>query len=426
MTVNSMNVNLNKKLLVVLCTLFTGSVHADDLAINPNFRSGDIISADTFNQIFETIEKINRSVVDSDLLGVWSCDAMTTREINGWESNGLFYVLKNAQVNFSTSDESISSFETPYTISTSSPSPFRMFDNAFSAEYSLYKNMLFTKTDYQDETQARIFTVNVVTPSKIEFVFQETSAQSFPARYSSFITCESIEAVPAQPSLPIISQNGNITLSWTDNSDDEIGFNIYRKADNENEYSLLNVTTETSYIDNEVNEGQRYSYKVSSYNSNGESTFTNEIEISSDTTPPIVVSITPSTDNLLAIDDRTFTITFSENITTVCPSGDFSDAMPGGYCDTEGGPVTGIAGIERNDARSFVIGGYYFGSSQGSLTISGSAMGSAELFQPNQTFELRINKEWIQDINGVQMTEDKVFTFSVGDVQNNPQCPPNC
>lgn len=415
---------LTKSIIFIIFLFSLRVANADDLSLNPNFQSGDIISADTFNQIFDTIERINRTVVDEDLVGVWSCDAMTTREINGWESNGLFYVLKDAQVNFTASNDGNSSFDTPYSISTSSPSPFRMFDAAFNAEYSLYKNMLFTKTNYESETQARIYTVDLITPDKVEFVFLETSAQSFPARYSSFISCESAEAVPAQPISPSLTQNGAIEFSWVDNSDDETGFNVYRKSSDETQFSLLTVTTETSYVDSDVTEGLRYTYRVSSYNDNGESTFTNDVEIGSDTIPPSVVSITPATDTVLAVDDRTFTVTFSEKVSAFCPSGEAGG--PGDYCLTEGGPITGVAGIERNNAREFVIGGYFFGSNQGSLTISGSVMGSAELFQPNQTFEIRVNKEWIKDINGVQMAEDRVFTFTVGETQNNPNCPPNC
>ena len=74
-----MNVTLIKLLIVILMTAAWTSVQADDLKIADDFKSGDLVSADTFNQIFDTIEKINRTVKDSDLVGVWSCNAMTTR-----------------------------------------------------------------------------------------------------------------------------------------------------------------------------------------------------------------------------------------------------------------------------------------------------------------------------------------------------------
>ena len=52
------------------------SVQADDLKVADDFESGDLVSAETFNQIFDTLEKINRTVKDSDLVGVWSCSSL--------------------------------------------------------------------------------------------------------------------------------------------------------------------------------------------------------------------------------------------------------------------------------------------------------------------------------------------------------------
>ena len=64
---------MNKVLLGTLIALVYVSSYADDLKIADDFKSGDLVSADTFNQIFDTIEKINRTVVDTDLVGVWTC-----------------------------------------------------------------------------------------------------------------------------------------------------------------------------------------------------------------------------------------------------------------------------------------------------------------------------------------------------------------
>ena len=69
------SVSLNKLLFGTLFAVACISSHADDLIIADDFKSGDLVSADTFNQIFDTIEKVNRTIVDSDLVGVWSCNA---------------------------------------------------------------------------------------------------------------------------------------------------------------------------------------------------------------------------------------------------------------------------------------------------------------------------------------------------------------
>lgn len=56
--------------LFTLMLLLTTSIsHADDYVWGEEFKEGDIISAATFNQIFNTLETINRTVKDSDLVG---------------------------------------------------------------------------------------------------------------------------------------------------------------------------------------------------------------------------------------------------------------------------------------------------------------------------------------------------------------------
>ena len=116
---------LHLSLFTLILLLTTSISHADDYVWGEEFKEGDVISAATFNQIFNTLEKINRTVKDSDLVGTWSCNAITTRNTDGWTNKGAFYQLTNAQVTF-TSSGSSSSIESPYTISTSAPSPFKI------------------------------------------------------------------------------------------------------------------------------------------------------------------------------------------------------------------------------------------------------------------------------------------------------------
>jgi hypothetical protein len=55
------NAGLNRLLLGTLIALLCINTYADDLKVADDFESGDLVSADTFNQIFDTIEKINRT-----------------------------------------------------------------------------------------------------------------------------------------------------------------------------------------------------------------------------------------------------------------------------------------------------------------------------------------------------------------------------
>ena len=312
---------MNKLLLGTLTALLCINTYADDLKIADDFESGDLVSADTFNQIFDTIERINRTVVDTDLVGVWSCNAMTSRNTSGWTSKGLFYILENAQVNLAASSAS-TSLESAYTISTSSPSPFkRTLTSAFSGTYVLYNNKLFTKQT--DESEARIWDVNIISPTRFELTFLETSAQSFPTNYASFITCDSAEAVPASPTSPTATNNKTgINLAWTDASSDEKGFKVYRKLSGETEAKVIATQTAATYSDTDLTEGQTAYYQVVAYNDNGESAKSKTVSATLDATPPTVVSTTPENNGTGSRQLRSVVVTFSEKVEIFCPAGD--------------------------------------------------------------------------------------------------------
>ena len=60
-----------KKYLLTTILAFTFQyANSDDFTWGEEFKEGDTISAEVFNQIFTTIEKISRTVVDTDLLGI--------------------------------------------------------------------------------------------------------------------------------------------------------------------------------------------------------------------------------------------------------------------------------------------------------------------------------------------------------------------
>jgi len=397
------------------------SSYADDLKVADDFKSGDLVSADTFNQIFDTIEKINRTVVDTDLVGVWSCDAMTTRNTTGWTSKSLFYILENAQVNL-TASSSPTSLESAYTISTSSPSPFkRTLASAFSGTYILYNNKLFTKQ--ADESEARIWDVNIISPTRFELTFLETSAQSFPTNYASFITCDSAEAVPASPTAPTATNNKTgINLAWTDSSSDETGFKVYRKLSSETEAKVIATQTAVTYSDTDLSEGQTAYYQVTAYNDNGDSAKSKAVSATLDSTAPTVVSTTPENNGTGSRQLRSVVVTFSEKVEIFCPAGDQYTDM---NCPSSGNAISFTALVEgssRTVSTKSITSGY-----GGSTTLSMTTMGSAERFDANQTgITVTVDKDWIRDANGVQMTEDFQFNFNVDASLDNPSCPPSC
>jgi hypothetical protein len=412
---------LNKLLVGTLLAFASIGSYADDLKVADDFKSGDLVSADTFNQIFDTIEKINRTVVDSDLVGVWSCDAMTTRNTNGWTSKSLFYILENSQVNL-TASSSATSLESAYTISTSSPSPFkRTLASAFSGTYILYNNKLFTKQ--ADESEARIWDVNIISSTRFELTFLETSAQSFPTNYASFITCDSAEAVPASPTAPTATNNKTgINLAWTDSSSDETGFKVYRKLSTETEAKVIATQTAVTYSDTDLTEGQTAYYQVTAYNDNGDSAKSKVVSATLDSTAPTVVSTTPENNGTGSRQLRSVVVTFSEKVEIFCPAGDQYTDM---NCPSSGNAISFTALVEgssRTVSTKSITSGH-----GGSTTLSMTTMGSAERFDANQSgITVTVNKDWIRDANRVQLAEDFQFNFNVDASLDNPSCPPSC
>jgi len=89
---------------------------------------------------------------------------------------------------------------------------------------------------------------------------------------------------PAAPSgaalVNVVSSDHVVNITWKDNSTDEDGFKLYRSADGINfnvVQTLLadQVNVNDSFLDEQAN----YYYKLTSYNSNGESAFSNTVQI---------------------------------------------------------------------------------------------------------------------------------------------------
>jgi hypothetical protein len=82
--------------------------------------------------------------------------------------------------------------------------------------------------------------------------------------------------VPTAPSALAVNNISNTEndLTWTDNSNNELGFRIYR-SQNGASYTRVATTTTwnvSAYNDTSVTSGNTYSYKVAAYNSAGEAT----------------------------------------------------------------------------------------------------------------------------------------------------------
>lgn len=77
--------------------------------------------------------------------------------------------------------------------------------------------------------------------------------------------------------------SSEIDLAWTDNSTNESGFYVYRRASSYSRIANLSANT-TSYSDKDLTPETTYWYKVAAYNDAGESELSNEA--SAKTFPP--------------------------------------------------------------------------------------------------------------------------------------------
>ena len=367
-------------------------IFSEDLKIADDFQEGDLLSAETFNQIFDTIEKINRTIVTEDLIGTWSCDAMTTRQTDGWADKSLYYLLEDAQVNFAIGSGGTTGINV---LTTSSPSPFKRQSSSFSGEFSVLNNKLFTKNN--GENESRIWSINFISESRFELTFLETSAQSFPANYSSFITCDSSVAVPAAPTSPsAVNAKTSINLTWVDSSIGETGFKVYRKQGS-NEFSLVSTQTTSSYVDSDTSEGVTYTYYISSYNENGESKKSKVVSATLDSINPFIVSTLPADGEDYS--GTTVTITFNELIEIKCPAGQNSGITCGALPAIE---LVGTGGSGNT---------YYMGQiGEKGISISGAPFVDGA----NTNYSVTVSKDHIFDLNGNQMEEDFTFSFTDG------------
>lgn len=388
-------------------------LHSAELKIADDFKDGDVLSASVFNQIFDTIERVNGTVKDSDLLGVWNCNAISSNSASGWTQDGFLFKVNDAQVNLSASSSS-TSLDNPYSISTSNPNPFKWSDSsAFVGEYVLLNNHLIIKGN--SDSKGMVWDLDLVSKSRFELSYSDSSSL-----YANFISCDSTTSVPSAPTTPSATNNQTfILVSWTDSSEDESGFKVYKKKSGESDFQLVSTQTASTYSDTTLNEGETANYYIKSYNQNGDSNQSNVVVATLDSIPPTVVSTVPSNNGIMSRQAQQ-TVSFSEEIKVVCPAGDQLNPVE---CLSPGGPVTLTIFVDGNsrDAVLGSIGGF-------GLNISGSASrGSAERYDANQNnITVTVNKDWIKDLNGNKMSSDYQFVINVNDVLDNPSCPPSC
>ncbi len=177
-------------------------------------------------------------------------------------------------------------------------------ETAFTIERSLVTN-----TNY-----APIATVSANTTSFTDAGLSEATKYWYRVRasngdatsaYSNAKTVTTIRGLPAAPSgLSITSLlSGKVSLSWTDNSNNESAFRMQRKTGVTGTYADIKTTAANiiTYTDRDsaLKDGTLYYYRVAASNSAGDSAFSNEIGGSTPlATPTSIAPTAMSTDRI--------------------------------------------------------------------------------------------------------------------------------
>lgn len=133
-------------------------------------------------------------------------------------------------------------------------------------------------------------------------------------RSGTTLTAEGIPTAPSAVTL-VSKTSDTITISWTDNSDNEAGFYIYRKGPNVVEFAFLDRCAGTQYTDAAgLAASTTYQYKVSAYNDYGESAQSSALSVTTDAAPAV-----PTAPTLLvatSVDEGTILLAWRDNATT--------------------------------------------------------------------------------------------------------------
>ena len=271
---------MKKSILILIASILLSypiSLMGADFETTHEFKSGDTISADMMNELFENIKLSKTNILSSDLVGTWSCKvsvSYSNTHDSGWtdDSDNLYSKLIS-ELTFSADGDGTYSYQS------SAPNPFYATDaraigsgyNYIVSSNSFYFKYPRWNEGSQGDQKANYHLSKI---SKTSYLFTLGFSDLIPTPDS--LICDKQNLPPIAPTLDNVTVSGKtVSLAWTDNSDDETGFNVLRKDTLKGIWD--NVTTSstsadaTSYIDT-VTAAGLYWYRVSATNSIGDST----------------------------------------------------------------------------------------------------------------------------------------------------------
>ncbi len=289
---------MKKSILIVLASILLSypmNLLGGDFETPHEFMSGDTISAEMMNEIFEYIKNANKMISASELIGTWSCELYTTtgecmtansqlaadkKWDNGTGDQLNIYNTNN--ITFIEDKDGAGEPDGTYSYTTPLPNMFNCADAQHGGfgKWIVKNNALFMTFSSGGnagnpgvEAQTMVVKLKKVTNTKILMEFKPTKPV--------FTECEKQNLPPKPPSslthaLPADNTSSSITLTWTDNQTEAVtGYKVNRKTaatDNFTTVSTITDNTTRTYADDNVTESGKYWYRVLAYNTYGDGT----------------------------------------------------------------------------------------------------------------------------------------------------------
>ena len=213
---------------------------------------------------------------------------------------------------------------------------------------------------------------------------------SIPARsYAIWVEGANNAVIPLRPSdLKIDTINeANVTLSWTDNSMNETGFKVRRKATGGSWVNVITTASDIeSYVDNTISQDIEYQYQVKSLNDEDES------ETAKTVTGRSWVKWTGSTNRNWATASNWGSGSLLSSSSKVIISNEANDPQIGSAAECARMNIEAGAKLEITPTSSLtIIGILYNLAGTSGLLINSSAAGTATLLHETNNVDATVN-----------------------------------
>ncbi|MBV9962994.1 MAG: fibronectin type III domain-containing protein [Parafilimonas sp.] len=145
-----------------------------------------------------------------------------------------------------------------------------------STNITLQKGLYPISIAYYQNKNGRVMELNWTCPA----LFGDSASHPIEDKYfvSNYVAPDSAPKTPTNLTATALSSSA-VKLSWSDKSNNETGFQIYRSAKTANNYTVVFTTQSniTSFTDSNLVDGVKYYYFINAVNNYGASTFTSSV-----------------------------------------------------------------------------------------------------------------------------------------------------